>query len=117
MHIPFVDLKTQYANIRDEVNAAIAEVFASGRFILGEEVAAFEREFAAYCDARHGIGVGNGTDAIHLALRACGIGVGDHVITVPNTAVATVAAIEQTGARPRFVDVDLHTRTLDSNQL
>ena len=91
----------------------MAAVFASGRFILGEQVAAFEREFAAYCGARHGVGVGSGTEAIHLALLACGIGAGDEVITVPNTAVATVAAIEQTGARPVFVDVDFHARTLD----
>ncbi len=117
MLIPFLDLKSQYDTNRDDVNAAIADVFASGRFILGEQVAAFEREFADYCGARHGIGVGNGTDALALALRACGIGAGDEVITVPNTAVATVAAIEQAGARPVFVDVNLDTRTLDPHQL
>jgi len=114
---PFLDLRAQYTAIQPEVDAAIASVFAAGRFILGEQVAAFEQEFAAYCGARHGVGVGSGTEAIHLALLACGIGVGDEVITVPNTAVATVAAIEQTGARPVFVDVDFQRRTLDPQLL
>ena len=117
MTIPFLDLKAQYASIQNEINAAIAEVFASGRFILGPQVEAFEREFAAYCGARHAVGVGSGTEAIHLALLACGIGAGDEVITVPNTAIATIAAIEQTGARAVLVDVDLRTRTLDVAQL
>ena len=80
-------------------------------------MAAFEQEFAAYCGARHGVGVGSGTEAIHLALLACGIGPGDEVITVPNTAVATVAAIEQSGACPVFVDVDFAARTLDPHKL
>ena len=115
--IPFLDLRAQYTAIQPEVDAAIAAVFASGRFILGEQVAAFEHEFAAFCGARHGVGVGSGTEAIHLALLACGIGAGDEVITVPNTAVATVAAIEQTGARPVFVDVDFQMRTLDPHRL
>ena len=115
--IPFLDLRAQYTAIQPEVDAAMAVVFASGRFILGEQVAAFEREFAAYCGARHGVGVGSGTEAIHLALLACGIGAGAEVITVPNTAVATVAAIEQTGARPVFVDVDFQRRTLDPQLL
>ena len=115
--IPFLDLRSQYLAIQPEIDAAIAAVFASGRFILGEQVAAFEREFAAYCGARHGIGVGSGTEAIHLALLACGIGAGDEVITVPNTAVATVAAIAQTGACPVMVDVDFQTRTLDAQRL
>jgi dTDP-4-amino-4,6-dideoxygalactose transaminase len=115
--LPFLDLRTQYAAIQSEVDAAIAGVFAAGRFILGEQVAAFEHEFAAYCGAQYGIGVGSGTEAIHLALLACGIGPGDEVITVPNTAVATVAAIEQTGASPVFVDVDWQTRNLDAGRL
>jgi dTDP-4-amino-4,6-dideoxygalactose transaminase len=115
--IPFLDLRAQYIAIQTEVDAAMSGVFASGRFILGEQVAAFEHEFAAYCGARHGVGVGSGTEAIHLALRACGIGAGDEVITVPNTAVATVAAIEQSGACPVFVDVDFQTRTLDPSLL
>jgi dTDP-4-amino-4,6-dideoxygalactose transaminase len=115
--VPFLDLRAQYRAIQPEVDAAIAGVFASGRFILGEQVAAFEREFALYCGAQHGIGVGSGTEAIHLALLACGVGPGDEVITVPNTAVATVAAIEQTGAQPVFVDVDWQTRNLDAGRL
>jgi dTDP-4-amino-4,6-dideoxygalactose transaminase len=115
--VPFLDLRAQYRAIQPEVDAAIAGVFASGRFILGEQVAAFEHEFALYCGAQHGIGVGSGTEAIHLALLACGVGPGDEVITVPNTAVATVAAIEQTGAQPVFVDVDWQTRNLDAGRL
>ena len=115
--IPFLDLRAQYLAIQPEIDAAIAAVFAAGRFILGEQVAAFEQEFAAYCGARHGVGVGSGTEAIHLALLACGIGPGDEVITVPNTAVATVAAIEQSGACPVFVDVDFAARTLDPHKL
>ncbi|MBI5877346.1 MAG: DegT/DnrJ/EryC1/StrS family aminotransferase [Chloroflexi bacterium] len=110
--IPFLDLKAQYAAIQPEIDAAIRDVFASGRYILGTQVEAFEREFAAYCGAKHGVGVGSGTEAIHIALLACGIGPGDEVITVPNTAIATIAAIEQTGARPVLADVDA-TRSLD----
>jgi dTDP-4-amino-4,6-dideoxygalactose transaminase len=113
MPIPFLDLKAEYASIQGEINSAIADVFASGRFILGPQVEAFEREFAAFCGARHAVGVGSGTEAIHLALLACEIGAGDEVITVPNTAIATIAAIEQTGARVVLADVDLRTRTLD----
>src|SRR2546421_728854 len=75
--VPFLDLRAQCLSIQPEIDAALASVFASGRFILGEQVAAFEREFAAYCGARHAVGVGSGTEAIHLALLACGIGAGD----------------------------------------
>jgi dTDP-4-amino-4,6-dideoxygalactose transaminase len=117
MPIAFLDLKAQYASIQNEINAAISGVFASGRFILGPQVEAFEREFAAFCGARHAVGVGSGTEAIHLALLACEIGAGDEVITVPNTAIATIAAIEQTGARAMLADVDLRTRTLDPASL
>jgi len=96
-----------------EIRSAIARVLESGWYILGAEVAAFEREFAAFLGARHVVGVGNGTDAIAIALRACGIGPGDAVITVSHTAVATVAAIELTGASPVLVDVDPETFTMD----
>jgi len=113
MSIPAFDLTRQYAEIRDELDCALASVLASGRFILGENVAAFEREFAAYCGVAHGVGVASGPDAIHLALRALGIGHGDEVITVPHTAVATVAAIELSGARPVLVDVDATTMTMN----
>ncbi|MDD5580536.1 MAG: DegT/DnrJ/EryC1/StrS family aminotransferase [Methylobacter sp.] len=111
--IPFVDLKAQYAGIKDEVNAAILGVLETCQFTLGSEVAAFEQEFAAYCQAPYGIGVNTGTSALHLALLAAGIGPGDEVITVPFTFVATVAAIHYTGATPVFVDIDPRTFTID----
>ena len=91
--VPFVDLKAQYRSIKSEIDAAIASVLESGQFVLGDEVTAFEEEFADYCDARFGIAVNSGTSALHLALLAAGIGPGDEVITVPFTFVATVAAI------------------------
>ncbi|MGZ8941313.1 MAG: DegT/DnrJ/EryC1/StrS family aminotransferase [Methylobacter sp.] len=111
--IPFVDLKAQYAGIKDEVNVAIQGILESCQFTLGSEVAAFEEEFATYCQAQYGIGVNTGTSALHLALLAAGIGPGDEVITVPFTFVATVAAIYYTGATPVFVDIDPRTFTID----
>ncbi|HEY8158385.1 MAG TPA: DegT/DnrJ/EryC1/StrS family aminotransferase [Methylobacter sp.] len=111
--IPFVDLKAQYAGIKDEVNVAIQGILESCQFTLGSEVAAFEEEFATYCQAQYGIGVNTGTSALHLALLAAGIGPGDEVITVPFTFVATVAAIHYTGATPVFVDIDPRTFTID----
>jgi dTDP-3-amino-3,4,6-trideoxy-alpha-D-glucose transaminase len=104
--IPVLDFKTQYKKIRHEIDAAVFHVLEHGVYILGESVTAFEQEFAAYCGVSHGIGVGSGTEAIHVALLACGIGPGDEVITVSHTAVATVAAIEMAGARPVLVDID-----------
>lgn len=95
------------------IDAAIQRVLASGHYILGPEVGGFETEFAAAIGTAHCIGVGNGTDALHLALRACGIGAGDTVVTVSHTAVATVTAIELAGARPLLVDIDPATFTLD----
>jgi dTDP-4-amino-4,6-dideoxygalactose transaminase len=100
MAVPFVDLRAQYLPIRDEVNAAIQRVIDRCEFTLGSEVAAFEAEFAAYCEATHGIGVNTGSSALHLALLAAGVGPGDEVITVPFTFVATVSAIVYTGAAP-----------------
>lgn len=111
--IPFVDLKAQYKSIQHEIEPAIRGVLESGQFILGSEVAAFEREFAAYCQAAHGIGVNTGTSALHLSLLAAGVGPGDEVITVPFSFVATVAAIVYTGARPVLVDIDPETFTMD----
>jgi dTDP-4-amino-4,6-dideoxygalactose transaminase len=113
MSVPFVDLKRQYLEIKDEILSAVARVFDSTQFVLGQEVAAFEEEFAAYCGARHGIAVNTGTSALHLALLAAGIGPGDEVVTVPLTFVATAAAIGYTGAKPVFVDVDPVTYTMD----
>jgi dTDP-4-amino-4,6-dideoxygalactose transaminase len=111
--IPFVDLKAQYAGIKDEVNAAIQHVLDTCQFTLGSEVAAFEQEFSSYCNAQHGIGVNTGTSALHLALLAAGVGSGDEVITVPFTFVATVAAIYYSGAKTVFVDIDPQTFTMD----
>jgi len=111
--IAFNELRSQYAAIREEIDAAIARVLERGWFVLGPEVEAFEAEFAAYCGARYGIGVGSGTEALHLALWACGVGPGDEVITVAHTAVPTINAISLTGARPVFVDVDPMTYTMD----
>jgi len=115
--IPVFDLKGQYNAMKDEINEAVARVLESGWFILGQEVEAFEEEFAAYCGLSRGIGVGSGTEALHLALLACGVEPGDEVMTVPHTAVATVAAIELTGARPVFVDIDPASYTLAPDHL
>jgi dTDP-4-amino-4,6-dideoxygalactose transaminase len=115
--IPFVDLKAQYASIKDEVDAAIQGVLQSCQFTLGAEVAAFEAEFAAYCQTKHGIGVNTGTSALHLALLAANVGPDDEVITVPFTFVATVSAICYVGARPVFVDIDPHTFNIDANAI
>lgn len=107
-----VDLKTQYQRLQSDMDAAIARVLSSGTFILANEVRAFETEFAAYCGSAFGMGVGSGTDALLLALRAGGIQAGDEVITVSHTAVATVAAIELCGARPVLVDIDPQRYTM-----
>ena len=115
--IPLCDLKRQYLSIKEEIDQAVARVLNRGWFILGEEVLAFEEEFAAYCGAAYGVGVGSGTEALHLALLACGVEPGDEVITVPNTAVATVAAIELAGATPVFVDIDPMTYNMDISQV
>ncbi len=96
----------QYQRYKKEIDKAIHRVLDKGWYVLGEEVAAFEENFAEYIGVSHGIGVGSGTEAIHLALVACGVGPGDEVITVSHTAVATVAAIELTGAIPVFADID-----------
>ncbi|MFN6460366.1 MAG: DegT/DnrJ/EryC1/StrS family aminotransferase [Nostoc sp. DedVER02] len=115
--IPFVDLKTQYLSIKDEIDTAVLKVLASTQFVLGNEVKAFEEEFAAYCNADYGIAVNTGTSALHLGLLAAGIGAGDEVITVPFTFVATTAAICYTGATPVFVDIDPISYTIDVTQI
>ncbi len=117
MNIPAADPHAQYAAHRAEIDAAMARVLDAGRYILGEETRAFEREFTEYLAVGHGIGAGSGTEALHLALAACQIGPGDEVITVSHTAVATVAAIELLGARPALVDIDPDTYTLDPRRL
>lgn len=111
--IPLVDLRAQFQAIRAEVLAEIEAVLDGMELTLGPNTRAFEQEFAAYCGVRHCITVGNGTDALHVALRACGIGPGDEVITVPNTFVATVEAIELAGARAVLVDIDPRTGNMD----
>ena len=110
--IPFVDLKAQYNSIKDEINEAVLKVLESAQFVLGDEVKTLEQEFAVYCNAQQGVAVNTGTSALHLALLAADIGPGDEVITVPFTFVATVAAIDYTGAKAVFVDVPsfLHYR-------
>jgi len=117
VHVPFLDLVRQHQRLRAEMDAAVTAALESGRYVLGEELAAFEREFAGYCGARHAVGVGSGTDALQLALRACGVRPGDHVVTVPNIAVPTICAIVAAGALPVFVDVDPRTLTLDPEKL
>jgi dTDP-4-amino-4,6-dideoxygalactose transaminase len=109
----FNDLRPQYATLQAEIDAAIAGVLARGWFILGPELDAFESEFATYCGVQHAVGVGSGTEALHLALWACGIGRGDEVITVAHTAVPTINAISLRGAKPVFVDIDPTTYTMD----
>ena len=109
--------KAQYLSYKRDIDAAISRVLNSGSYILGNEVLSFEEEFARYIGVAHGIGVGSGTEALQLALAACGIGRGDEVITVSHTAVATVAAIVLTGATPVLVDIEPGFFTLDPNKL
>lgn len=110
--IPFLELKSQFLAIEPEIRAAIDAVFERSWFVLGEQVAAFEEEFAQYTGSAHAVGVGSGTDAIHLALRALGIGPGDEVITAANTCVPTLSGISASGATPVLVDADPQTLTL-----
>lgn len=115
--IPMLDLSAQYQSLKAEIDAAMQEVAASGYYILGPNVKALEAAVAAYCDCRYGIGVANGTDALHLALRALRVGPGDEVITTPFTFVATTEAIGLVGATPVFVDIDPETFNLDVRQI
>jgi len=115
--VPFLDLTRQYKEIQEEILFAIQRVFEKGRFILGEEVSAFEEEFSHYCGVRYGVGVDSGTSALHLALKAAGIAEGDEVITVANSFIATALAISRTGAKPLFVDIDPDSYTMDPNAL
>lgn len=115
--VPQTDPRAGYLSHQSEIDAAIQRVLESGWYILGREVEAFEKEFASYVGVSHAIGVGNGTDALELSLRACGVGPGDLVFTVSHTAVATVAAIELAGATPVLVDIDPATYTMDLNSL
>jgi dTDP-4-amino-4,6-dideoxygalactose transaminase len=115
--IPQIDLKPQLARIRPEIDAALSRVLTSTAFVGGPDVAELEREFAAFCGTSHAVAVANGTDALHMALRAHGIGPGDEVVTVANTFIATGEAILLVGARPVFVDVVADTHTMDPERL
>lgn len=117
MAVPLTDLSAQYQSIKVDVDAAVGRVLESGSFILGGEVAAFETAAAAYCTTSHGVGVASGTDALQLALLACGIGEGDEVLTTPFTFIATAESIHKCGATPVFVDIDPSTCNLDLAQL
>lgn len=111
--IPFLDLRAAYLELQDELDAAHHRVMESGWFILGPEVEAFEAEFAAYCEAKHCVGVGNGLDALHLILRAMDIGPGDEVIVPAHTFIATWLAVSYAGATPAPVDIDEKTYNID----
>jgi dTDP-4-amino-4,6-dideoxygalactose transaminase len=111
--VPFLDLKSNHLPMMNEINLAIQEVIESSAFAGGPFVAAFEQDFAAYCQVPYALGVGSGTEALWLSLLACGVGAGDEVITVPSTFMATAEAITYCGARPVFVDVDERTYTMN----
>jgi UDP-N-acetyl-3-dehydro-alpha-D-glucosamine 3-aminotranferase len=113
MRIPMVDLTAQYQSLKLEIDREISAVLASGHFILGPNVQALETEAAEYCGVKHAVSCASGTDALHLALRAAGIGAGDEVITTAFTFIATAEAISYTGARPVFVDIAPATFNLD----
>jgi dTDP-4-amino-4,6-dideoxygalactose transaminase len=113
--IPLVDLKAGFEPIKDEVMRSIESVFSHMNLYIGPNVQSLEEEFSSYCGAKYAIGVGSGTEALHLALLSCGVRNGDEVITSPNTFFATVEAIAYTGAKPVFVDIDPFTYTIDSS--
>src|SRR6266480_486520 len=115
--VPLVDLREQYLKLKPEIMTAFEEVLDSMHLFLGPRQQLFEQEFATYCGCEHGIGTSSGTDALMLALRACDIGLGDEIITVSNTFIATVEAIAMVGAKPVFVDIDPETYLLDWRQL
>ncbi len=117
MKIPLLDLKLQHASLAPRIEEAIAKVLASTSFVGGPPIAEFERAFATYCETRHAIGCGNGTDALEMALHALGVGKGDRVVTVSHTFIATVEAIVNVGAEPVLVDVDPQTLVMDTNAL
>src|SRR5947209_13020539 len=111
--VPMLDLSRQYAGIRNEVLAAVARVCDSQHYILGEEVVAFEREFAELCATKDSVGCASGTDGLWLALAAAGVGPGDSVITTPFSFFATASSILRAGAKPVFADIDPETLNLD----
>src|SRR5205814_2762130 len=113
MAVPLLDLKLQYATIRDEIMRVTEEVYASQHFILGKKVDAFERDFAAYCQSKHAIGVSSGTDALLEALMVLGVGAGDEVIVPAYSFFATAGVVDRLGATPVFVDIRLDDYNID----
>jgi len=117
MRVPFVDLITQYKNLKDQILPALEHIMENAQFILGDDVLQFEKEFAAFCHTKYAIGVDSGTSALELALRALGIDSGAEVITAANTFIATALAISVTGAKPVLVDIHPETYTIDVNKI
>jgi dTDP-4-amino-4,6-dideoxygalactose transaminase len=117
MSIQFVDLQAQYQSIKREIDSAISRVVSNGIYIMGPEVQSFEKEMSSYLKVDHAVGVASGTDALHLALLACGIGSGDEVITTPFTTPATTEVIKHCGAIPKFVDIDRKTYNIDPSKI
>ncbi|PJB35242.1 MAG: erythromycin biosynthesis sensory transduction protein eryC1, partial [Deltaproteobacteria bacterium CG_4_9_14_3_um_filter_51_14] len=115
--IPFVDLKAQYDGIKEEIDKAISDVISKTAFVGGPFLESFEKSFASFCGVKNCVGVGNGTDALYIALRALGIGPGDEVITVANSFIATSEAITMTGARVVFVDINPRTYNIDVTKI
>jgi dTDP-4-amino-4,6-dideoxygalactose transaminase len=115
--VPLIDLKRQYASVKNEIDAAIQQILDRGTFAAGQAVAAFENEFARYCGVRHCVCVNSGTSALHLAIIASGVQPGDEVITVPFTFIATAWAISYVGATPVFVDIEPDTCTIDIEKI
>lgn len=113
----FQDLKSDYKNLQSEIDGAISSVLKSGSYILGCEVQKLEEEFAEYCGTKYAMGVASGTEALQVALMACGVGYGDEVVTVPNTAVPTISAMSAVGAKPVFVDIDACYYTMNPDLL
>ncbi|MBE4907084.1 DegT/DnrJ/EryC1/StrS family aminotransferase [Bacillus luteolus] len=117
MKVPMLDLSEQYQELKSEVLAALDEVMSSSRFILGDHVKKLETDVATYSNVKHGIGCGNGSDAIHIALQAAGVGPGDEVITTPFTFFATGGAVARAGAKPVYVDIDPVTFNIDPSKI
>jgi len=115
--VPFIDLKLQHSALREQLQQTWNELCQSAAFTLGPQVQQFEQAFAAFCEAKHAVGVANGTDALILAMTALGIGLGDEVITAANSFIATAEAIAHTGARPVFADIDPRTYNIDIDQI
>jgi dTDP-4-amino-4,6-dideoxygalactose transaminase len=115
MKVPFLDLKSEYAGLRDEILPALDRVCQESAFVQGPQVEAFEKDFAEFCGAKHCVALGSGTAALHLGLLALGVQPGDEVITTPNTFLATAEAISYCGGQPVLVDIDPATANIDAN--